>query len=182
MPHRAALAFAQPAVTLAFMAPTAPPGLRIVSLRAHPRHVPFIAGLVYREFWAGVEGGLTEAYLARAFAGQAEPGRVLHSCLALLHEEPVGCVHLIDHDDSELADLTPWLAAMVVVPGRRGQGIGSCLVQALLAQARALGVERLWLGTDGPGFYERLGARRHLQRSETFWTMVFDLGSAPATA
>lgn len=65
---------------------------------------------------------------------------------------------------------------MVVVPGRRGQGIGSALVRVLLCDARAMGFQRVWLGTDGPGFYERLGARRHLQRSTDFWTMVFELG------
>jgi hypothetical protein len=32
------------------------------------------------------------------------------------------------------------------------------------------------LGTDGPRFYERLGARRHLQRSTEGWTMWFELG------
>lgn len=142
--------------------------------------MPFVAGLVYREFWASVSGGLTEEYLARAFAGQAEPGRVLKSWVALEAEEPLGCVHLIDHDDDSLPDLYPWLAAMVVVPARRGQGIGSALVRALLADARAMGFQRVWFGTDGPGFYERLGARRHLQRSTEFWTMCFELGPTAA--
>lgn len=157
------------------MPPTCPPEVRIATLAEHPQHVPFIAALVYREFWAGVPDGLSEAYLTSAFAGQAEPGRVLRSLVALQDDHPLGCVHLIDHDDSTLTELTPWLAAMVVVPERRGQGIGSALVRALLADARTLGFERVWFGTDGPGFYERLGARRHLQRSETFWTMVFEL-------
>jgi len=142
--------------------------------------VPFIAGLVYREFWADVQGGLSEAYLTRAFGGQAEPGRVLKSWVALEGDEPLGCVHLIDKDDDTLIELHPWLAAMVVVPQRRGQGVGSALVRALLADARAMGFQRVWFGTDGPGFYERLGARRHLQRSAEFWTMCFELGPPAA--
>ncbi len=152
-----------------------PPAVRIEKLPAHPQHVPFVAGLVWREFWADVPDGLSEDYLARAFGGRAEPGRVLGSWLALEGDEPLGCVHLIDHDDSVLTELTPWLAAMVVVPARRGQGIGSALVRALLAEARAMGFARIWFGTDGPGFYERLGARRHLHRGGSFWTMVFEL-------
>ena len=152
-----------------------PPSIRIEPLRAHPQHVPFVARLVYREFWAGVPDGLSEDYLRRAFRGEAEPGRVLKSWVALEEDEPLGCVHLIDHDDESLPDLHPWLAAMVVVPGRRGQGIGSALVGALLHDARAMGFRRVWCGTDGPGFYERLGAQRHLQRSAEFWTMVFPL-------
>lgn len=153
-----------------------PPAFRIADLLAHAQHVPFVAALVYREFWAGVPDGLSQDYLARAFAGQAEPGRVLKSCVALDGDTPLGCVHLIDQDDSSLPDLHPWLAAMVVVPEWRGRGVGSALVRALLNDARAMGFQRVWLGTDGPGFYEKLGARRHLQRSESFWTMVFELG------
>lgn len=154
--------------------------VRIVPLPEHPEHVPAVAGLVYREFWADRPGGLSEAYLARAFGGRAEPGRVIRSLVALEGDTPLGCVHLIDHDDDSLPELTPWLAAMVVVPGRRGQGVGSALVRALLAEARALGHARVWLGTDGPGFYERLGASRHLQRSADFWTLVFELGPSHA--
>lgn len=160
------------------MAESLPSAVRVEPLLAHAQHVPFVAALVYREFWADVPDGLTEDYLRRAFGGQAEPGRVLKSWLALAGDEPLGCVHLIDHDDDSLPQLTPWLAAMVVVAPRRGQGIGSALVRALLADARAMGLPRLWLGTDGPGFYERLGARRYLQRRADFWTMVFDLAPA----
>jgi GNAT superfamily N-acetyltransferase len=149
--------------------------IRIVPLLLHPQHVPFVAGLVWHEFWADVPDGLSEAYLAQAFGGKAEPGRVLKSWLAVQGDEPLGCVHLIDNDDDSLPDLHPWLAAMVVVPQRRGQGIGTALVRALLDDARGMGFERVWFGTDGPGFYERLGAKRHLQRSADFWTMVFEL-------
>ena len=157
------------------MATALPPKVRIEALLAQPQHVPFVAGLVYREFWAGVPGGLTEEYLTRAFGGHAEPGRVLKSWVALEQDEPLGCVHLIDHDDDTLPELYPWLAAMVVVPERRGQGIGSALVRTLLGDARAMGFQRVWLGTDGPHFYERLGARRHLQRGTGGWTMFFEL-------
>jgi GNAT superfamily N-acetyltransferase len=150
--------------------------VRIERLAEHPQHVGFVARLVYEEFWAGVPDGLSEAYLARAFGGQGEPGRVLTSLVALEADTPLGGVHLIDNDDSSLPDLHPWLAAMVVVRERRGQGIGSALVRALLDEARTMGFQRLWFGTDGPGFYERLGARRHLQRSAEFWTMTFELG------
>ncbi len=156
--------------------------VQIEPLLRHPRHVAFVARLVHEEFWAGRADGLSEAYLAQAFGGRAEPGRVLRSLVALEGDRPLGCVHLIDHDDDDLPELTPWLAAMVVVPGRRGQGIGSALVRALLDDARGMGFERLWLGTDGPGFYERLGARRHLQRSADFWTLCFDLrGPVPVS-
>jgi hypothetical protein len=107
------------AVRLQTVVDPVPRTVRIEPLLAHPQHLPFVAGLVYREFWAGVSGGLTEEYLARAFGGHAEPGRVLRSWLALEEDEPLGCVHLIDHDDDTLPELYPWLAAMVVLPRPR---------------------------------------------------------------
>jgi predicted N-acetyltransferase YhbS len=147
-------------------------------LLRHQHHVPFVAHLVWREFWDDVQGGMTEAELAAAFGGQAAPGRVLASLIALddaSDASPLGCVHLIDNDDDSQPELYPWLAAMVVVPERRGQGIGSSLVKALAREATALGFEQLWFGTDGPGFYERLGAVKHLERGPGFWTMRLPL-------
>ncbi len=147
-------------------------------LLRHPQHVEFVAGLVWREFWADVAGGMTQADLAEAFGGRARPGRVLVSLIALDDDTPLGCVHLIDNDDDSLPELHPWLAAMVVVPGRRGQGIGSMLVKAMARQAARLGFEQLWFGTDGPGFYERLGAVKHLQRGADFWIMKLPLAAS----
>ena len=147
-------------------------------LARHPRHVDFVAGLVWREFWADVDGGMTLAELAEAFGGRAAPGRVLASLIALEADTPLGCVHLIDNDDDSLPELYPWLAAMVVVPERRGQGIGSMLVRAMAREAKGLGFEQLWFGTDGPGFYERLGAVKHLQRGADFWIMKLPLAAS----
>ncbi len=147
----------------------------VESLSRHPQHVGFVAKLVYAEFWAEVPDGMTEDDLAEAFGGRAAPGRVLASLIALEGEVPLGCVHLIDNDDESLTELYPWMAAMVVVPERRGQGIGSMLVRALMVEAKAMGFERLWFGTDGPGFYERLGAVKHLQKGRDFWIMQLPL-------
>ena len=149
--------------------------ISVDTLALHPQHLDFVASLVWREFWADEQGGMTQAELADAFGGRAAPGRVLVSLVALEGETPVGCVHLIDNDDTSLPELYPWLAAMVVVPERRGQGIGTMLVQTMARQARALGFESLWFGTDGPGFYERLGAVKHLQKGRDFWIMTLPL-------
>ena len=147
----------------------------IEPLQRRPQHVGRVARLVFDEFWIDVKDGMTEAELAQAFAGGAAPSRVLLSLVALEGDTSLGCVHLIDNDDSSLPELYPWMAAMVVVPPRRGQGIGSLLVRTLMREAKALGFDRLWFGTDAPGFYERLGAAKHLSRGRDFWIMTLPL-------
>jgi N-acetylglutamate synthase-like GNAT family acetyltransferase len=55
-------------------------------------------------------------------------------------------------------DLSPWLAAVYVVPEYRHPGIGAALVNAIVAKATALGVGALYLSTVGrEAFYARLG-------------------------
>ena len=72
-------------------------------------------------------------------------------------------------------DWHPWLAGMVVAAPHRGKGIGSQLVRALLIEAQRLRFDRVYFGTDGPRFYERLGAVVHHVPRDGFWFMHFDL-------
>ena len=64
---------------------------------------------------------------------------------------------------------------MVVAKEFRGQGIGTPLVRALLAEAQRLGFATMCSGTDGPGFYECIGAVTHEHVSDDFSIMRFDL-------
>jgi len=149
--------------------------VRIDHLFRHPQHLGFVAGLVWREFWADVKDGYAEAELRRYFGNATDPLKVPLSLVALDGATPIGTINLIANDDSSLPELYPWLAALVVVPERRGQGIGSMLVRALAHESAGLGFAQLWFGTDGPGFYERLGAVKHLQRGPGFWIMRLPL-------
>lgn len=130
----------------------------IVHLFKHPRHLPLVAGWIYHEFWAGKPGysvALFEDLLRQA----DDPGRIPLSLLALDEGRPAGTVNLIHCDSQRRPDLHPWLAALVVPPGARGRGIGSALVRAVASEARRLGFNEVFLGTDIPVFYEPLGAR-----------------------
>ncbi len=138
-------------------------------------HATFrVAGLLHAEFWSDVPGTSPETLAARlAEAGRAD---ALPLCrVALSSGEPVGVVNLIEFDDPNPRVGRPWLAGLVVVPAWRGRGLGTRLVRAALDDARRLGETEVFLGTDGPGFYGRLGATVHQQRRPDFWLMRFDL-------
>jgi len=132
--------------------------LEIVHLFERPEHLPFVAGWIYREFWAD-KPGYSVATFVGLLGDATDPDRIPLSLLALWEGEPAGTVNLIACDSTRRPDLTPWLAALVVRPEYRGRGIGSALVRRCCDEARRLGHRELYLGTDIPGFYEPLGAR-----------------------
>jgi GNAT superfamily N-acetyltransferase len=84
--------------------------------------------------------------------------RIPLTLLALVESQPVGTASIFLHDMDTRMDLTPWLAAVYVLPEFRGQGIGSQLVRAIEDVATRLQLERLYLFTpDREDFYARLG-------------------------
>ena len=99
-----------------------------------------------------------------------DPDRIPLSLLAL-DGVPAGTVNLIACDSKARPDLTPWLAALYVEPGHRGKGIGAALVRRLTAEAARIGCREMFLETDIPGFYERLGATRYQPLAEGGWIM-----------
>lgn len=144
-------------------------------LLRHAHLTEEVARLIHAEFWADRPGGMTEADLVAHLGRATDPSRIPLSLIALDGADLVGTVNLIDNDDARRAHLHPWLAAMVVKAAYRGQGIGTRLVLALLGEATRLGHPRVYFGTDGPGFYARLGAELHEQVTPAFCIMRFPL-------
>jgi len=152
---------------------SAPP--RIVHLLDAPQVRRALAELIHAEFWADVPGASAGGMAARL--AQAGSPDALPLCRVALHgEEPVGVVNLIEYDDPNPRVGRPWLAGMVIARAWRGRGLGSRLVTTLLEDARRLGEVQVFLGTDGPGFYARLGAVVHQRTRSDFCLMRFDLG------
>jgi predicted N-acetyltransferase YhbS len=78
--------------------------------------------------------------------------------LAVNDGQLLGSVSLLVEDHPQLEYLSPWLASLYVIPAARQNGVGSALVKALLADAKTLGIDTLYLYTEGrQSFYERLG-------------------------
>lgn len=146
-----------------------------------PAHLHQVASWIHGAFWTrsgkGVEtviGLLREA---------RDPHRIPLSLLAFVEREPAGTVNLVASDSRTRPDLSPWLAALYVDPSRRGRGIGARLVRRLVAEASRLGCTEVFLETDIPEFYERLGARRFQPLADGGWILRVDVkagsGSRP---
>jgi N-acetylglutamate synthase-like GNAT family acetyltransferase len=50
-----------------------------------------------------------------------------------------------------------WVCDVFVEDGRRGQGIGTLLMEAIIADPRLAGLKRMVLATSSPGFYAPFG-------------------------
>lgn len=149
--------------------------VEICPLYRRPDLTRDVAQMIYNEFWVGVDGGLTLEFLDDHLRCTHDPDRIPLSWIALVDGELAGTINLIENDDAKRAHLRPWLAALVVAQPHRGRGVGSKLVRTLLDDARRLAIATVYFGTDGPGFYERLGALRHEHVKDDFWIMRFEL-------
>jgi predicted N-acetyltransferase YhbS len=151
--------------------------MQITHLFHNPQLIERVGKMIYNEFWVDVVDGMTVddlvVHLKTATAAQQIP----LSLIALVDGQLAGTVNLIENDDENRVHLRPWLAAMVVRADLRGQGIGTALVKALLADARLMSIPTVYFGTDGPGFYERLGAVKHEHVRDDFAIMRFELAS-----
>ncbi len=147
--------------------------ITIEPLHLHPQLRAAVAQLIYDEFWTN-DPDASPAWMEDRLSEAGDHARLPLSFVAMADGVMVGTINLIDNDDDKRPHLWPWLAALAVVPAWRSHGVGSQLVNALLQAAAALDIDTVYFGTDGPGFYQRLGAVVHEQVSPTFCVMRFD--------
>ena len=151
------------------------PNLQITHLFKHPEFIEPVAQMIYNEFWRGVVDGMSKDDLIAHLHLATDAARIPLCLIALQNKELVGTVNLIENDDAARSHLRPWLAAMVVCEDQRNHGIGTKLVNQLLNEARWMNIPALYFGTDGPGFYERIGAIEHEKVRADFCIMKFAL-------
>lgn len=138
-----------------FNDPTMQP--QIEQLAERPDLLPAVAEWIYREWWTDVEGA-SVGTLADLLRAHSVPHRIPLTLIASVDRRPVGTATLLAHDvgTEEWPDLTPWLAAVYVVPDHRRRGIGAALIQAIVESAAAFGVGTLYLTTvDQEAYYAR---------------------------
>ena len=141
--------------------------LRIEPLADHPEHVETVARWHCEEDGRAGDDASLEFWL-RQLRAECGRDRIPIAFVALDGEEPVGHVSLVEHNMTSHPELSPWLAGTLVHPARRGEGIGTALVEHAVSRAAKLGVSTLYLYSErARGLYERLGWR-HL------WDEVYE--------
>jgi N-acetylglutamate synthase-like GNAT family acetyltransferase len=88
---------------------------------------------------------------------------------------------LVPHEVDDRPDLTPWLDGVYVVSAFRHRGLGSALVEHVVAEARTMGIPALYLYTsDAESLYSRLGwvvIERRQHRGDAVTVMSKQLGA-----
>lgn len=81
--------------------------------------------------------------------------------VALVDGSPVGTASLIADDElPEAVEPGPWVAAVFVEPGSRGEGVGAALVAEVVRRGHAMGFDEVYLYTEtGASWYEKSGWR-----------------------
>lgn len=70
----------------------------------------------------------------------------------------IGFISIFEHDSDERLDLSPWYATMYVKKEFRGRGYSKLLNNAILKEAKNMGVKKLYLKTELSNYYEKFGA------------------------
>jgi len=149
--------------------------IQIEHLCECPEHLGTVAQWIHEEWWSEKPGHTVETMAARL--GEARDRNAVPLSLVALHAgHPVGTVNLVANDNEGRPDLTPWLAALLVAPEHRGQGVGSDLVRSVVGEATRLRIRQLYLGTDTPEYYARLGAEMYEEVSSDYCIMSIKTG------
>jgi GNAT superfamily N-acetyltransferase len=130
---------------------------RIELLADHPEHVEPLARWHSEEEPRPDDPGWLD-FWRRQLSSESRRDEIPIAFVAIDGGQPVGGVSLVHANMRSHRELSPWLAGTLVHRSRRGEGIGSALVEHAVERARGLGVPRLYLYTErARGLYERAG-------------------------
>ena len=133
------------------------PSLQIVYLGDCPEYIPLLAAWHHAQ-WGYLSPATTLEQRIKRLRDNTGKRVIPTTFVALAGGEPAGSASLVNLDMSTRQQLSPWLASVYVNPDYRNQGIGSALVNRVVAEARAIAIPTLYLYTpDKMEFYARLG-------------------------
>ncbi|MGD2119620.1 MAG: GNAT family N-acetyltransferase [Chromatiales bacterium] len=138
--------------------------MKILDLAQQPEQLETLAHW-HQQQWQELNPGETLQQRIRRMQAYLGPAFIPSTFIAL-GDELYGSAAIVTSDMDNHPELTPWLASVYVAPSFRNRGIGARLVQHVMQQAAAHGIERLFLFTpDRESFYQRLGWRPLLRET-----------------
>lgn len=141
--------------------------MKIVSLRDHPQHIGQLAEWNHAQ-WSEWSGTPYEQIVERYETDAAATGILPCTLIALEGNELVGFASLRERDSHDwLPGRGPWICNVYVDAKARGRSVATRLCEALIAYARALGIEALYLAAEmrENSLYHRLGFK-HVKTDE----------------
>ncbi len=131
--------------------------MSIIDLSQEPEWVPTLAKWHHNEWLDLNPGGTIEKRIEKMQSYLGEEF-IPSTFIFKKGKELVGSVAIVEHDMDTKMDLSPWMASLFVSPKYRKAGIGSSLVNHIVAEARASGLKRLYLFTPTQEkLYRKLG-------------------------
>ncbi|WP_095190750.1 GNAT family N-acetyltransferase [Pseudomonas sp. Irchel 3E19] len=131
--------------------------MHIEYLCDRPEFVEELAELNFNE-WGELRCGDTLEARTERMRKACGKGAIPSVVVAIEDGRLLGGALLIDSDMKTRPELTPWLAGVYVKAEERGRGVASQLVKRIVEEAKALGVQTLYLYTDAAqSLYARLG-------------------------
>jgi GNAT superfamily N-acetyltransferase len=116
-----------------------------------------VANWLYKQ-WGKTNPALTLEGTHQAVMGRLQRDKLPLCLVAFLSERPVGTASLRIREVEIRPQFQSWLGNLYVVPEKRSQGIGVCLIERAVAEARRVGIRELYLYTRGEGsLYASLG-------------------------
>jgi len=127
----------------------------ITTIADRPDLLGAIVPWLHEAFW-GPEHSLAET--EAAFAKSTSRRGPQQTWVLLEQTIPVATASLVHDDLPERPHLTPWLAALYVVPAARRRGHATRLVSTVIEAARDAMIPTLWLYTNtAEALYAKLG-------------------------
>lgn len=131
--------------------------MNIAPLSDHMSFVDEIAQ-VHQAEWAHLDRGLTLESRKAALKSAAGREGIPSVYVAIDSDEFIGSAALVDQDLDTHLELSPWLSAVFVKEEFRTRGIATLLVERCEAEAKKIGIHKLYLSTESAsGLYEKLG-------------------------
>lgn len=134
--------------------------LRVGLLADHPEAIPILRQWFESE-WAPYYGPGGPGNALQDLQDSCNRGQLPVALVALYEGEVCGTAALKAESVSTHKHLTPWLAALLVMPSFRQRGVGERLIAAVENKASDLGFDRIYVGTgEGSGTPESALHRR----------------------